>query len=156
MSGIVDTIPEIKYFMMSDGDGIDRFLADSVSEETYPGIFLIRPQYRKAGDGSNPYYVNFDAKFYIFCKTPVSEDGEDDSIAREDEDLNKAEALSDAVGKILTNYNGNDETYNLTYCPIDFNYSDWVAIPVRAEMSIDNCMGYEVSFRLGLPAHDVI
>lgn len=149
---LIPKIPEVIYFKLSDGEELDRLIADSVSSDIYPGIFLIRPQNRRSGQDTSNIYASYDVKLYVFCKTEISE--LDDQEERENTDLSAAESIATKLAIILGNYNTEDD-YELTYCPIDYDDNDWVAVPVRGEMSMDAPLGYEITFKLGLPAFDI-
>lgn len=152
---LMPQLPEVIYFEMSDGEELDRLITDSVSETVYPGVFLIRPQYRRTGPDNSNIYTTYDVKLYVFCKSAIAEDGEDNPVARENADLSAAEKISNRIAGLLSTYNQEDDNFELTYCPIEFDDNDWVAVPVRGEMSLDAPLGYEITFKLGLPAFDV-
>ena len=147
MEGIATQIPAINEVILSDGDGIDQFLVDSISKDVYPALCLVRPRYKHSDNGNYGYYSYFDVVLYVFCKTKVDDYATDNEKIRTDNDLNTAEAIITEFGLKLHQHNRLDTTS----VPIDFNWNDWQAEPVSS-IGVDDCKGYEAKFRLGLPS----
>ncbi len=149
---IANQIPAIRKKVLADGDGLDRFVESTVSEDMYPCLLSIRPRYRASDNGMGMFFAYFEAKIYIVCKTQINDYGTDDLYARVDGDYNNAETLATELGSKINHYNRDRTTDPFG---IEFSFNDWSAEPVQF-LTTDNCVGYEITFRIGLPAADVL
>lgn len=136
---------KFKEVLISDGDGIDQFLLDSITKEVYPALCFSKPPYKNFDNGSYGYYSNFEVVMYVICKTSINDYGTTDVLSLIDADLLKAEQLANEFGAKLHQYNRLDDTA----IPIDFSWNDWSAEPVTL-LGSDAARGYEVKFRIGL------
>ena len=64
---LCEQVEGIVYTTLSDGDRMERFLADSRSEDTYPGVFCLRPKYRLTNNGAEQILGWFDVNFFRVC-----------------------------------------------------------------------------------------
>jgi hypothetical protein len=151
MKGIAQQIGEFQKIEQSDGEGIDKILRDSFGEDVYPAALFIRPRYRMFRNEAKMDYAYFDGRMYVVTKTKIEDYGTDNEDARIENDLNRAEELSLKIGKKLSKYNRDVEII----APIEFTWNDWTCEPVQM-MSTDNCYGYLVDFKIGIPIYDAI
>ena len=128
------------YIQMSDGNGLDRLVEDTVSENVYPGIFVFRPQYSTKKIEGHLLVSDFNTVFYVWCKEENNE--------REDQDkaYNQAETI---VTSIIQKLHHDSLKYK--------NYLDFDSIRMEPVMFVgtDAAYGYEVKMRLGLAANNL-
>ncbi len=142
IGNIVAQLPAIKTVIHSDGEGIDAFLSNSENE--YPALCFVRPNYKHFDNGSYGYYTYFDVSMFCFAKTQITDYGTDDALARSQGDFDAAEQIVTDIAKKLNQYNRE------RVIPIEFSLNDWAAEPVQS-MNTDAAYGYNVRFRIGLP-----
>ncbi|MDR6195926.1 hypothetical protein [Siphonobacter sp. SORGH_AS_0500] len=140
LTPILESIPDVQKVGMSDGARIDRFLAASVSEAVYPGIFFIRPKYVGYDVRSGILYHRFHTILYVFTKADQNDDdGQDEAF------MNSEWIATQAVEKIFQD--------SLTYkCLFDFN--DYQAEPIDY-VTTDAAYGYEVKLVIGIQVNDI-
>lgn len=129
------------YIRMSDSNGIDRMLADSRSEDIYPGIFVLRPTYSGQMLDGALLLAKFDVT--LFC----SAIGNPSDYASEDQTYAHAELIACAITRRLQH-----DTFS-GRCYLEF---DSVRLqPVMYHSGVDAAYGYELKLKLGLPANEI-
>lgn len=128
----------VAYIQMSDGNGMDRMMTDSVSEDVYPGIFVYRPKYTTKKVESHLLVAEFNTSIYIWCKI------EDNDRVDEEAAYSKAESIATAIIKKL-------QHDSLSYK----NFLDFDSFHVEPilNFSVDKACGFELKFRLALGAN---
>ena len=129
---------DVAYIQMSDGNGMDRMLEDSVSENVYPGIFVLRPKYTTKKVENHLLLAEFNTVFYVWCKNETNE--------RIDQDAAYAQAET-IVTAIIQKLQHDSRSY------ANFLEFDSVHIEPVLYVSVDAAFGYEVKMRLGLAAN---
>ncbi|WP_254561799.1 hypothetical protein [Dyadobacter diqingensis] len=131
----------VKYVKMSDGNGMDRLLEDSVSEDVYPGIFVLRPKYTTKYVESHILMVNFNTVFYVWCYPDKNDRESQDSAYTHAENI---------VATII-----NKLQHDERVCK---NFLDFDSIQVEPVLyvSVDSAYGYEVKMKLGLVANHIL
>lgn len=128
----------VVYIQISDGNGMDRLMEDTVSEDVYPGIFVFRPQYSTKKIEGHLLVAEFNTVFYVWCKEPDN--------TREDQDAayKNAETI---VTSIIQKLHHDSIEYK--------NYLEFDSIRMEPVMyvGVDAAYGYEVKMRLGLAAN---
>ena len=128
----------VTYIELSDSNGMDRMIEDSVSENVYPGIFVMRPRYTTKRVENHILMAEFNTVFYIWCKEPSNE--------RADQD--KAYDHAETIGtSIIQKLQHDSRSYQ--------NFLDFDTIQIEPVMysGADASFGYEVKMRLGLAAN---
>ena len=131
----------IEYIKMSDSNGMDRLLADSRSEDVYPGIYVLRPKYAGQLIENALMVARFDLTLFVF----VSADQDD--YTKEDAAYEHAEKV---IGAIVKQLQHDKFVYK--------NYLDFDSIriePIMYMSGVDSAYGYELKMKLGLPANEV-
>lgn len=136
---IAASAPGVIYTQMSDADRVDRWLADSRSEETYPGVFVLRPKYSGSYDAVMTAY--FDVVYYVFVRGAL------DDYELQDEAYQTAEKIVQHITQEIQHkaYEGE--------CFFDFN--NFKAEPVAYQL-MDAAWGYEVRMRVGFVVNDIL
>ena len=138
---IARDIADVRHVSLSDGDRMERLIANSVSENIYPAVFVLRPKYRPFDTGAGHFYAIFDVTFFVFCQSNV---GETDS---QDIAFDQAETIALAVLHQL-------RQDHLATEKVDFEYGSAHMEPVTM-MTLDSTQGYEVKLKLGLEAYQI-
>lgn len=136
---IVTAVPGVVYTGMSDGDRMDRFWADSRSEDTYPGVFVMRPKYKGSYDAVMTTY--FTTTFYVMCQGDLNDYLSQDAAYHQSEEI--VQQIEMAVQHKA--YEGK----------CFFNFEDFYAEPIIYQMS-DSAWGYEVKMKIGLIVNDIM
>lgn len=128
----------VTYIEMSDGNGMDRIMEDSRSEDVYPGIFVFRPKYSTKRIENHLIVAEFNTVLYIWCKKQSNE--------RDDQDAAFTQAETIATS-IIQSLQHDGRAYK--------NYLEFDSIQLAPilYLSVDASYGYEVKLRLGLPAN---
>lgn len=131
----------IEYIQMSDANGMDRLLADSRSENIYPGIFVLRPKYAGVMVDNAMMLARFEATVLCFKRAKI------DDYDQEDAALDFTEqVLSDVVKDLVHDM----RQYK--------NYLDFDSLrmePVMYNTGVDAGYGYELKIKLALPANHI-
>ena len=130
----------VVYIQKSDGNGMDRMISDSVSSDVYPGIFVMLPRYKMQEVENHIQMVFFSAILYVWCKPPQDQEPDQDAAYQQAETI---------ASDIITRLKHERRIYK--------NYLDFDSIhldPVL-HLSADATYGYELKFRLGLPANEI-
>jgi hypothetical protein len=135
---IAESAPGVVYTQMSDADRVDRWMADSRSEDTYPGVFVLRPKYTGSNDAVMTAY--FDVVFYVFVR------GDLDDYAMQDDAYQIAELIVQYIGKEVNHKSHEGECF--------FDFNSFKPEPVAYQM-IDSAWGYEVRMKIGLLVNDI-
>jgi hypothetical protein len=131
----------IEYIKMSDSNGMDRLLADSRSEDVYPGIYVLRPKYAGQLIDNALMLARFDLTLFVFVR------GDQDDYTKEDAAYEHAETV---VGAIVRQLQHDKFVYK--------NYLDFDSIriePIMYMSGVDSAYGYELKMKLGLPANEL-
>lgn len=131
----------IEYIKMSDANGMDRLLADSRSENTYPAIFVLRPKYAGAMVDNAMILARFEVTLYCFQRSKI------DDYDQEDEAMDFTEQVLSEVLK--------DLVHDMRVCK---NYLDFDSVrmePVMYNTGVDAGYGYELKIKLALPANHI-
>ncbi len=130
----------VTYVEMSEGNGMDRMLEDSRSENVYPGIFVLRPKWRTRRIENHILMVEFSTVFYVWCH------GELDEREAQEQAYNKAETI---VTAIIEKLQHDSRTYQ--------NFLDFDSIQAEpvVYLGVDATYGYEVKLKLGLEANEL-
>lgn len=131
----------VKYIGMSDADRLDRYLSDQRSEETYPGIFVIRPEYRGSFADRANMFANFDTKIYVFCKAKAYD------FTDQDQNYDLAEQICTDIVQLIQHdaFEGK--------CLFELNNAEWKPFIYN---STDSAVGYELNIKIGLWMNDVL
>lgn len=138
---IAGRVPEIAYCAMSDGAQIDRFIEDSLSDNVYPALFFLRPEYKLTDNNADFVTAKYNVIFYLFHK-PTDSEGQSIDTAFEN-----AELIIEKLQKELLK---TDEHYIGL-----FSLNDWQAAPVTS-MTLDLAVGYEVKCKIELPINEIL
>ncbi|MCE7061250.1 hypothetical protein [Dyadobacter sp. CY343] len=130
----------VMYVEMSDANGLDRMMADSRSEDVYPGIFVFRPKYTTQLIENHLLVVNFNTQFYAWCKAGLDDRDEQDAA------FDKAETILSAIIEKLQHDAREYRNY------LDFNS---ISVEPVVYLGADAAYGYEVKMKLGLPANEI-
>lgn len=131
----------IQYIKLSDSNGMDRMLADSRSEDVYPGIYVLRPKYAGQLIENALTVARFDLTLFVFIQADHS------NYTNEDAAYSYAEKVVGAVVKQLQH-----DRF------VSKNYMDFDSIriePIMYMSGVDSAYGYELKMKLGLPANEV-
>ncbi|MCA0229879.1 MAG: hypothetical protein LCH91_05405 [Bacteroidetes bacterium] len=124
----------------SDADRMDRYIADSRSEDVYPGIFVMRPKYSGSLMDKAIMYSIFFVQFYVFVG------GQLDNDASQDDAYNLSESIvSEIVKKVFADYRE---------WKVYFDFNSLQVEPV-AYFVLDAAWGYEVKMKIGIQVGDV-
>jgi len=128
----------VTYVEMSEGNGMDRMLEDSRSENVYPGIFVLRPKWTTKKIEGHILMVNFSTVFYVWCH------GKIDDRDSQEQSYNHAETITTAIIKKL-------QEDSLIYK----NFLDFDSIQAEPVIYLgpDSTYGYEIKLKLGLPTN---
>lgn len=126
---------------LSDADRMDRFVADSRSEDVYPGIFVMRPFYSGQLVDNALIYTNFRVRFYVFLR------GELDSYPSQDAAYTSAEQIMQDIVKQVH--------HDARAWQVSFDINSLKAEPV-AYFVLDAAWGYEVEMKIGIVANDIL
>lgn len=133
-------IENVVYVQLSDGDRIDRLLADSQSQDVYPGVFVIRPKYGGMNENSGTLWHIFYTTAYVLVKASLS--------SYEDQD--EAYAQAEVIATKMSNKIFQDSLESKVY----FDFNSYTAEPVEY-LTTDAAWGYEIKFKFGLPVNDL-
>jgi len=136
---IAQSADGVIYTQISDADRIDRWITDSASQDTYPGVFCLRPRYNGSDDAVMTTY--FDVVFYVFVRGAL------DDYDAQDEAYTKAEEIVQHIVMELTHKKFDGECF--------FDFNKFKTEPVAYQV-IDSVWGYEVRLQLGLIANDIL
>lgn len=139
---LAKTVPGINYAVLSDGDRMERFLADSRSEDVYPGVFCLRPKCRLSDNGADQTLGWFEVTFYVFCYCSGLGD-----YADEDATYDEAERLATEIYKKLRAEDGER---------ILFEDGRALMLEPVSWLVTDACYGYEAKVRFALPINPII
>lgn len=131
----------IAYIKMSDANGMDRLLADSRSEDTYPGIFVLRPKYAGAMVDNAMILARFEATLLCFQRAKI-------------DDYDAEDAALDFTEQVLSNV-VKDLMHDMRAYK---NYLDFDSLrmePIMYNTGVDAGYGYELKVKLGLPANNI-
>jgi len=130
----------VTYIKMSDGNGMDRIMEDSLSEDVYPGIFIFRPKYSTKRIENHLLVAEFNTILYIWCKEGNNE--------REDQDAaySKAEKIATSIIQKLQHDGREYKNY------LDF---DSIQLTPIIYLGVDAAYGFELNFRLPLAANEL-
>jgi hypothetical protein len=135
---IAQATPNVKYVMLSDADNMDRWLSDSRSEDTYPGVFVLRPRYKGSYDATMVTY--FDVIFYVLTR------GDLDSYEHQDEAFTISEAIATHILQQIQHIGFN---YGCFY-----SFENTVVEPIIYRQH-DAAWGYEIKLKIGLQANEI-
>jgi hypothetical protein len=130
----------VKYVAMSDGNGMDRMIEDSVSEDVYPGIFVFRPKYQMKRIENHLLVADFNTTIYIWCH------GKLDDRDNQDESYQKAETIASAI---ILKLQHDERSY------ANFLNFDSIHMEPVVYLGADAAYGYEVKLKLGLVANEI-
>ena len=136
---ICEAAPGVVFVQMSDAERMDRFSAESRSEDVYPGVFVLRPKIRGFEDGIMIGY--FETIFYVFCQ------GDLNDFESQDAAYNQAEEIVTNIGKELQHAGFEKRCF--------YTFNDFRAEAVIYQMP-DSVYGYEVKVKIGLQVNDVM
>lgn len=130
----------VVYIQLSDGNGMDRMLEDSASEDVYPGIFVFRPKYSTKLVENHLLAAQFSTQMFVWCKASL------DDRESQDAAFQHAERIISAV---LMKLQHDMRNY--------YNYMDFDTVTVEPilYMGNDAAYGYELRFQLGLAANSI-
>jgi len=130
----------VAYVGMSDGNGMDRLIEDSVSGEVYPAIFVFRPKYTTQRVENHILMATFHTKMYVWCH------GKLDDREIQDDAYTKAETILSAILKKLQH----DQRQHRNF--LDF---DSISIEPVVYLGADAAYGYELTMKLGLAGNEI-
>ena len=130
----------VTYVNFSDANGMDRMIADSVSEDIYPGIFVFRPKYVTKNVNGHLLVAEFQAVIYVWCKP------EDNERTDEDAAYTHAETIATSIIQKLQH----DSRVSKNFLEFDSIHLEPVLY-----LSADRAFGYEMKFRMGLAANQM-
>ena len=130
----------VAYVQKGDGNGMERMLEDTTSENVYPGIFTFLPKYSTRKVENHLLLADFNTTFYVWCKPDDSE--------RETEDATYAQAEK-IVNDIVAKLHRDSRCYQ--------NYLDFDSIRIEPVhyLGVDTALGYEVKMKLALAANHI-
>ena len=140
---IAAAAPQVVYVMMSDAYRLDRWAADSRSEDVYPGVFLMRPRYV----GTLDMQAEFEVVFYVLVWGSLALHQDADAA------YNEQDAAYHQAEIIVTNII--QSLVHLGY-EAKINYDKRYNIEPIIYQEVDSVWGYEVKLRFGIPANDLI
>ena len=130
----------VVYITLSDADRLDRYLSDQRSEAVYPGVFVIRPEYRGSMADQANSFAQFQTKLYVFCAAKA------DDFKNQDDAYQLAEQIcADVVRDI-------QHDAFLGKCEFSLGNTQWKPF---IYMSTDSAVGYELEFRIGIWMNDI-
>lgn len=130
----------VVYIKMSDGNGMDRMIADSASENVYPAIFTMLPKYTTKKIENHILLVEFNTLFYVWVRPDENtEEAQDQAYA-------KAEKIATQIIKRLQRENRSYQNF------MEF---DSIHMEPVLHLSMDAVYGYEVRLRLELPGNEL-
>lgn len=137
---ILKNISGVEFIQLSDGNRMDRLISSSVSLNTYPCIYVIRPKVRGFDTNSGTVWKKFQTIIYIFEKADLSDY----------EDQDRAYSLAERMGTELdTHLFKESKTYKCLY---DMN--EFEAEPIEYQ-TLDAAFGYEIKCSFCLPVNDL-
>lgn len=130
----------VVYAQMSDGNGMDRMIEDTVSELVFPGIFVFRPKWSLQRVENHILMTNFNTQLYVWCK------GKLDDRAAQDEAFARAETI---VSSIILKLQHDSRQYK------NFLDFDSVTSEPVVYLGAEAAYGYEVKLKLGLESNEI-
>lgn len=130
----------VAYIKLSDGNGMDRMIADSASETVYPAIFTMLPKYTTKKIENHLLMVEFNTLFYVWCHPEQS------SEQAQDQAYAQAEKIATEIIKKLQKDNREYKNF------LEF---DSIHMEPVLHLSMDAAYGYEVRLRLGLAGNEL-
>lgn len=130
----------VAYVQMSDANGMDRMMEDSVSEDVYPGIFVYRPKWQLKRVENHILMTYFNTQFYVWCQAELND------RASQDAAFASAESI---LSKILEKLQHDSRLYKNH---LEF---DSVSAEPVVYLGVDAAYGYEVKFTLGLVSNNI-
>lgn len=130
----------VVYIQKGSGNGMERMMEDTTSENVYPGIFTFLPIYSTKLTENHLLLAEFNTVFYVWCKPEDSE--------RETEDAAYAHAEK-IVSEIVETLQKDRREYK--------NFMDFDSIRIEPVhyLSVDTAVGYEVKMKLALAANHI-
>lgn len=132
---------DVVKIQLSDADRMDRFVADSRSEDVYPGIFVMRPFYSGQLVDNALIYANFKVKFYVFLRGDLAD------YASQDTAYAGAEAIVQDIVKQVH--------HDARAWQVSFDMNSFKAEPV-AYFVLDAAWGYEVELKIGIVVNELL
>ncbi|KAB7728024.1 hypothetical protein F5984_19915 [Rudanella paleaurantiibacter] len=138
---IAEGLDGVVYVGQSDAAKMERLVTESMTEEIYPAVFLMRPRYRPIDNGADNQVAEFNVIFYVLCQAV------NDSEENVDAAFDQAEEL--ALSILRQFRQDHRET-----AFVDFDYSSAMLEPIQM-MTLDTAMGYEVKCKISLIANEI-
>lgn len=143
------SIPGIVYVQNSDGESIDRFTSDSVSEDVYPGVFYIASDYDIINNGFGDIRAEFPLSLYFLNHLDNQSYKDDNDRWQMEEDAFKAAELN--VIEAYKKFKHDDLNTLLT---VYFSGKNWKAERIK-DVTADLAFGYLVTTKISIPVHDI-
>ncbi|WP_266364182.1 hypothetical protein [Tellurirhabdus rosea] len=136
---IAQATPGVNKVLLSDGDRMDRLVADSRSEDLYPVVFLLRPRWTGREMGGMDVAA-FDVRFFVFVEASMAEDADQDRAYDDAERI-----ASDIIRTIREGGRVYESVFDFDSLSID---------PVRF-VGMDTVWGVECRCKIGLAVNEI-